>query len=105
MSTTYDTKAIAQNIMSQIGMRNFMCYGVPRGTIIALSTTNERIGGLQFNFTNCRVHRNGKVLVELMNNDEYKVSVYNQLGNLKYQMDGIYADNLAEVINDNVGAY
>lgn len=102
---TTETKTIAQTIMSQIGMRNFMCYGAPRGTIIALPANETRYGGLQFNFTNCRKHRNGKVVVELTPSDTYKVSVYNQLGNLKYQMDDIYCDNLAEVINDNVGAY
>jgi len=102
---TTETKTIAQTIMSQIGMRNFMCYGVPRGTIIALNLNDERVGGLQFNFTNCRKIRNGKVVVELNHMDTYKVSVYNQLGNLKYQMDDIYCDMLAEVLNENVGAY
>ena len=99
-----DAKQIAQTIIEQIGMRNFMCFGCPRGKLIALPETDKMLGGLQFSFTNCRKIRSGKVQVILKPDDTYDVKIFNRLGNCVYSGTDIYCENLFEILDDKIGS-
>lgn len=98
-----DTLTIANTIRDQIGIMNIMAFGVPRKSMMALPANDERLGGLFFKFTNCPNIRNGSVMVELMPSDTYRVTVKNQLGNVKYQGDDIYCDVLFDVLDRVIG--
>jgi hypothetical protein len=103
MSTTQEYTQIAETIMSQIGLNNRMCLGIPRGTTFFLPESETRRGGVTFKFTNCFKIRNGKVEIDLEWKDTYTVRVYNQLGNLKETVEDVYNDMLADVLMRVIG--
>lgn len=98
-----DTITIANTIRDQIGVANIMAFGVPRKSLMAMPANEERLGGLYFRFTNCPKIRHGSVTVELMPSDTYRVTIKNQLGNIKYQGDDIYCDVLFDVLDRVIG--
>jgi hypothetical protein len=97
------TVDIANTIRDQIGIRNIMCFGVPPRTMMALPPNEFRHGGLYFRFTNCPKIRHGSVMVELMGDDTYTVTIKNQRDTVKYKGDGIYCDMLFDVLDEHIG--
>jgi hypothetical protein len=94
-------RQIAETIVSQIGRNNMMCLGATNRTF--MSETENVLGGLSFKFTNCFKIKSGTVLVFLMPSDTYTVKIYNRLGNIQWDIDDVYCDGLADVLQDKIG--
>lgn len=103
MSTPQEYAYIATTILSQIGVRNVMCLGIPQNSKAYLTENEQRRGGVRFKFTNCFKIRNGTVEIDLNWIDTYTVRIYNQLGNLKSEVSGIYNDQLADHLMEIIG--
>lgn len=94
-------RQIAMTILSQIGVQNCMCLGMPSKWV--LPESSEIRGGLGFKFTNCFKIRNGTVLVKLMADDTYTVVISNQLGNEKATQSNLYCEDLAGYLMEKIG--
>lgn len=99
---------IAQQILDQIkhnadqhgnsGVHLMMCWGFR--SPVALGSTDEHIGGLQFKVAGMK-HR-GAVQVMLNAMDLYDVIVMTSRGKEKRRIENVYFDQLLEVIDGAV---
>ena len=89
---------LAQTIIKQIQSIDTWAlgsYAAQKFTV--LGTPDEYIGGLQFSCNGYNVK--GKVTIQLNWNDTYTISFYNRNNNLMKTVEGIYCDQLVEVLD------
>lgn len=97
---------IAQEIQRQIGRNTLMFVGANAFCAMPRNLENGVRGGLQFKASGKHCKRGGRIIIELTTMDEYKVTLgritkhqWKELG----QADGVYCDNLRDVIEDLIG--
>jgi hypothetical protein len=89
---------LANTIINQIQSADIWALGAYAAQdFIVLGTTDEYIGGLQFSCNGFNVK--GKVTIQLHWNDTYTISFYNRNNNLMKTVEGVYCDQLVEVLD------
>ena len=84
---------IANTIRNQIGASTLMCIGAHKVT--AMPSSDKRLGGLMFQILpNPKMKSGGMVMVELMGNDTYTVTIKDKKDNILYNNEDIYCDML-----------
>lgn len=99
----HETIQIANTILEQIGHWNIAAFGVPRSSIMALSESEFRLGGVMFKFTNCPKIRAGFVIIELMPSDSYTISILSPLKIVISKQDNVYCDELFPYLDEQIG--
>jgi hypothetical protein len=90
---------VANVIKNQIGVRNLMCWGA--SNFIAI---NEQDGGLIFKvLPNPKLRGGGTVKIVLDFNDTYHVQIFNNRKRIIYDQEGIYCDQLSEILWKQLG--
>lgn len=95
--------AIANTILGQIGHWNIAAFGPPPKSIMALPENEFRRGGIMFKFLNCPKIHAGFVIIELMPNDSYKVSILSPLKIILAKQDNVYCDQLFPYLDEQIG--
>lgn len=96
--TTNRTMEIAQTIVSQIKALDFWAMGAwGCQNLVALPESKEFAGGLRFKVNGMKFK--GYVAIELRWVDDYTISFLNRKGEVAKKVEGVYCDQLVEIID------
>lgn len=105
------TKEIANIILDQIKAidpRALWAWGVKPKSFIALDETDKRLGGLQFDPSNCPHLKRGRVHISLNGLDLYDITVYRwgrQKSKFQLSPNKTSYDSVLKVVETFEGAY
>ncbi len=108
MTRTQEIATIIRDQIRAIDPRALWAWGVKPKSYVALNETDKRLGGLQFDPSNCPHVKRGRVHISLNGADLYDITVYRWgKEKSKFQLDPTKTsyDSVLKVVETVEGAY